>query len=80
MLAPEQGFQIVGEADTGEMAVRVAHRLRPGLVLMDVRMPGVDGVAATWAILAELPARVVMLTSHEQRPIVLQAMRAGAAG
>jgi DNA-binding NarL/FixJ family response regulator len=81
VLTPEQGFQIVGEADTGETAVQLAHRLRPHLVLMDVRMPGMDGVAATRAILAELPAtRVVILTSHEQRPIVLQAMRAGAAG
>lgn len=81
VLAPEQGFEIVGEADSGEPAVRLAHRLQPDLVLMDVRMPGMGGVAATRAILSKLPAtRVVILTSHEQRPIVLEALRAGAAG
>jgi DNA-binding NarL/FixJ family response regulator len=47
VLAPEQGFQIVGEADTGETVVRLAYRLRPDLMLMDVHMPGVDGVAAS---------------------------------
>jgi DNA-binding NarL/FixJ family response regulator len=81
VLTPEQGFEIVGEADTGETAVRLARRLRPELIVMDVRMPGMDGVAATRAILEELPAtRVVVLTSHEQRPVLLEALRAGAAG
>ena len=81
VLTPEQGFQVVGEAADGHAALGLARRLRPDLVLMDVRMPQIDGVAATQRLLAELPrTRVVMLTSYEQRSLVLDALRAGAAG
>jgi DNA-binding NarL/FixJ family response regulator len=81
VLTAEQGFRVVGEAADGQQAVRLARQLRPELVLMDVRLPGMDGLEATRAVLAELPAtKVVVLTSYEQRPIVLDALRAGAAG
>jgi DNA-binding NarL/FixJ family response regulator len=80
VLTAAQGFRVVGEAADGQTALRLAHQLRPELVLMDVRMPGLDGLGATRALLADLPeTRVVVLTSFEQRSLVLEALRAGAA-
>jgi DNA-binding NarL/FixJ family response regulator len=81
VLSPEQGFHVVGEAGDGATAIRLVHELAPALVVMDVQMPGIDGLVATRTILAEQPGvRVVILTSYEQRPLVLEALRAGAAG
>lgn len=81
LLAREQAFLVIGEASDGEAAVRLARQLRPHLVLMDVRMPGLDGLAATRVIAAELPeTRVIVLTSFEDRALVLEALRAGAVG
>jgi DNA-binding NarL/FixJ family response regulator len=80
VLTPAHGFLVVGEASDGETALRVARQLRPELVLMDVRLPGLDGLAATRALLVDLPeTRVVVLTSFDQRALVLEALRAGAA-
>jgi DNA-binding NarL/FixJ family response regulator len=57
------GFEIVAEAATGEEAVAVAHLLQPDLVLMDVRLPGIDGLAACRAIVADRPGTTVLLLS-----------------
>ena len=81
VLAREPDLAVVGEARDGREAVALARRLRPDLVLMDLRMPGLDGLQATRAVLAEVPGvRVVVLTSLEARAVVLEALRAGAAG
>jgi DNA-binding NarL/FixJ family response regulator len=81
VLAREPDLAVVGEARDGHEAVALARRLRPDLVLMDLRMPGLDGLQATRAVLAEVPGvRVVVLTSLEARAVVLEALRAGAAG
>ncbi len=81
VLRAEQGFAVVGEAADGETAVRLARQVRPDLVLMDVRMPGMDGLAATRAMLAEqTEATVVILSSYQDRAFVLEALRAGASG
>jgi DNA-binding NarL/FixJ family response regulator len=77
----EHGFAVVGEADDGEQATRLALELRPDVVVMDVTMPNVDGVKATGDIRSEWPeARVVMLTMHSDQDIVTNAIRAGASG
>lgn len=76
-----RGFEVVGEAANGTEAVTLAERLRPDVVLMDLRMPGTDGVAAITE-LARLgnPARVLVLTTYDTDSDVLPAIEAGATG
>ncbi|HEY3530208.1 MAG TPA: response regulator transcription factor [Nocardioides sp.] len=75
------GLEVVGEAADGESAVREAQLTRPDVVLMDVRMPGLDGVEATRRIRAAVPAtRVLMLTMYDDDATVFTAMQAGAQG
>jgi DNA-binding NarL/FixJ family response regulator len=75
------GFQVVGEAENGQQAVELAHDLRPDVVLMDVNMPGFDGVQATDAIVRDNPStRVIILTMYRQDSLVFSAIKAGARG
>ena len=77
----EPGFRVVGEAADGAEAVRLAERLRPEIVLMDVRMPQQNGVQATAAITARgLPCRVIILTTFDYEDYVFDAIKAGAVG
>ncbi len=71
---------VVGEAGTGEEAVRAAVALEPDVVLMDIRMPVLDGIAATARIVAAVGSRVIMLTTFETDEYVFAALRAGASG
>jgi DNA-binding NarL/FixJ family response regulator len=81
MLAAEPGISVVGEAASGGEAVAMASRHRPDVVLMDLRMPGGDGVQATAEILAAEPSsRVVVLTTYETDSDIVRAVEAGAAG
>ncbi|WOT37747.1 response regulator transcription factor [Streptomyces coeruleorubidus] len=82
ILSAEPDLEVVGEAATGAEAVSVVRDLRPDVVLMDVRMPEIDGIRATEQILATLdePPRIVVVTTFENNSYVYDALRAGAAG
>jgi DNA-binding NarL/FixJ family response regulator len=82
ILSAEPDLEVAGEAATGAEAVSVVREVRPDVVLMDVRMPEVDGIRATEQILATLdaPPRVVVVTTFENDSYVYDALRAGAAG
>ena len=81
MLEAESDLSVVGEAASGSEAVELARTSEPDVVLMDLRMPGLDGVGATERILAESrEARIVVLTTYETDSDILRAVEAGAAG
>jgi two-component system, response regulator PdtaR len=74
------GYDVVGEAQDGEEAVAQAARLRPDAILMDIRMPKLDGIAATERIMKARPTAIVMITAYNERELVDAALRAGASG
>ncbi|MGB8649971.1 MAG: response regulator [Mycobacteriales bacterium] len=74
----EEGFEVVGEAGDGETAVRLARELRPDLVILDVKMPVLDGLSAAEQVVAARIAPVVILTAFSQRDLVERAREAGA--
>jgi len=83
LVAAADGLEVVGEAEDGESAVAMAEQLSPDVVLMDVRMPGTDGLEATRRILNQKPddsPRVLVLTTFDADDYVYQALRAGASG
>ncbi|MFE7637170.1 MULTISPECIES: response regulator [unclassified Kitasatospora] len=81
ILAPDPAFEVVAEADNGQRAVDLAHQHRPDVVVMDIRMPVLDGVQATERLSQELPAcRVLALSTFDMDEYVVAALRAGASG
>jgi len=80
MLAAEPDIEVVGEGGSGSEAIRLAGQLAPDVVLMDLRMPGMDGVAATKAIVAGGGPRVVVVTTYDTDSDILRAVEAGATG
>lgn len=81
ILSPDPSFEVVGEAENGAQAVTLARRLRPDVVLMDIRMPVLDGVAATAELAADVPGcRVLALSTFDMDEYVVGALRAGAHG
>jgi AmiR/NasT family two-component response regulator len=74
----EEGFEVVGEAGDGETAVRLAKELQPDLVILDVKMPVLDGISAAEQVAAARIAPVVILTAFSQRDLVERAREAGA--
>jgi DNA-binding NarL/FixJ family response regulator len=80
ILEAEEGIEVVGEAADGLQAVDSVKRLKPDVVLMDIRMPELDGIEATRRITQEAPVKVLMLTTFDLDEYVYDALRAGASG
>ncbi|MFE0189997.1 response regulator [Streptomyces sp. NPDC058989] len=82
ILGAEDDMEVVGEAATGAEAVPLIRQLRPDIVLMDVRMPEIDGIRATEQVLAGMtePPRIIVVTTFENDAYVYDALRAGASG
>lgn len=83
LVSGEEDMEVVGEAVDGRQAVDLVRTLHPDVVLMDIRMPGTDGIAATQMICADATlagTRIIILTTFEEDAYVLEALRAGASG
>ncbi|MGH2955525.1 MAG: response regulator, partial [Solirubrobacterales bacterium] len=81
LLEGDQGFELVGEAPDGETALMLAQQHQPDLVVMDLRMPGISGIEATWRLGTVSPqSRVLVLTVSEEQEDVADAIMAGARG
>ncbi|MBB5958768.1 DNA-binding NarL/FixJ family response regulator [Saccharothrix tamanrassetensis] len=81
LLDTEDGFEVVGEAGDGAEALLLAREHRPDVVVMDIRMPGTDGLTATRDVCAELPdVKVLVLTTFDVDEYVFEALRVGASG
>jgi len=80
ILNAQRDIDVVGEAEDGAQAIEAAVALRPDVVLMDIRMPGMDGIGATARICAETRCRVLILTTFDVDEYVYDALRAGASG
>src|SRR5918997_3452327 len=81
LLAAQRDIEVIAEAADGEQAVTAARRYRPDVMLMDIRMPRLDGIAATRLIAADaLPTRMLVLTTFDLDEYVFAALRAGAGG
>ncbi len=83
ILSAESDLQVVGEASNGETAIEMARKVKPDVVLMDIRMPGMDGIQATRALAGpgvEEPVKVLMLTTFGLDEYVVESLRAGASG
>jgi DNA-binding NarL/FixJ family response regulator len=81
LLSVHRDFEVIGEAGNGEEAIRLARSLHPSVILMDLQMPVLDGVAATRRLHEELPnVRVIVLTTFDDDEMVFDGLRAGAVG
>jgi DNA-binding NarL/FixJ family response regulator len=80
LLDTEDGIEVVGEAADGVEAVALARRLQPDVLLMDIRMPNLDGIEATRRLTSQTDTKVLILTTYDLDEYVFEALRAGASG
>lgn len=81
LLQKEEGFEVVGTAKDGEEAIRIARQLQPDVIVMDIHLPGSDGISATRQILSEFPdAKILALSNFETEDYVVNMLRSGAKG
>ncbi len=81
MLSKQPDFQVVGEAETGTLAIEKAEKLQPDFIVMDVSLPDINGIDATKEILAEdSHVKIIALSMHSEKRFVLNMLRAGASG
>ena len=73
----EMGHRVVAEAGTGDQAVKLARQTRPDLAILDIKMPGLDGIESAQAIVAENPLPVILITAHKDQELVERAAAAG---
>lgn len=80
-LSADPNMQVIGEANSGAEALRLARELKPNIAIMDIGMPGNEGLDATRQLIQEFPdTRVIMLTMHEDGALLQESLRAGASG
>jgi DNA-binding NarL/FixJ family response regulator len=81
LIESQEGMEVVAEAGDGRAAVRLARELKPGVVIMDISMPGLNGIEATRRIVKEVPGvKVIALSMHTDKRFVSEMLRAGASG
>ncbi len=81
LLEKQQDVEVIAEAETGLEAVRVAQKLKPDIVIMDIGMPGLNGIEATRQIVAEVPGvKVIALSMHSDKRFVIEMLKVGASG
>lgn len=77
----QPGMEVIGEADDGASAIQLAHKLKPDIIVMDINMPGTDGIDATYRISKELPnTKIIALSMYPKRSFVTEMLKAGASG
>lgn len=76
----QHGYEVIAEASNGQSAIELANKLKPDLVMMDIKMPGVDGVTAAAELISNRVAPVVLLTAYSERSLIGQAKEAGVSG
>jgi DNA-binding NarL/FixJ family response regulator len=81
LLEKQQGVEVIAEAETGLEAVRVAQKLKPDIIIMDIGMPGLNGIEATRQIVAEVPGvKIIALSMHSAKRFVIEMLKVGASG